>query len=61
MLEVLLRQYEQDFGEPFPLADFEGHTEIEVINIVYECCFTGQPYYQGMTVKENRFPDAPKS
>jgi len=58
MLELLLMQYQDQFGEAFPLADFEGHTEIELINIIYECTLRNHPYEPGMTA-ENRFPDAP--
>ncbi len=61
MLEVLLRQYEESFGEPFPLLKFEGEAEIDVINIVYECLYSGKPYEDGMKVPENRFPTAPTS
>ena len=37
MLEVLLMQYREIFGEDFPLLQFEGKQEIEVINILYDC------------------------
>ena len=37
MLELLLQQYREMFGEDFPLAKFDGEPEIEVINIVYDC------------------------
>lgn len=58
MLELLLHQYEDQFGQPFPLADFAGRTEIDLINIIYECTLRNKPYEPGMTA-ENRFPDAP--
>lgn len=60
MLEMLLREYENAFGKPFPLPDFEGHPEIDVINLVYACLEEGHPYVPGMKVK-NQFPDAPRS
>lgn len=60
MLEVLLMQYEDIFGEAFPLADFAGVAEIEVINMIYECVNTNTRYTPGMTVDSNRFPEAPK-
>lgn len=59
MLETLLRQYEDQFGVLFPLKEFENRTEIEVINILYECLQGGIPYETGMRVTENRFGDAP--
>lgn len=59
MLEVLLMQYEDIFGEAFPLAKFEGTAEIDVINLIYECVHTNTPYTSGMTVENNRFPEAP--
>ena len=61
MLEVLLQEYEASFGEPFPLAKFEGAAEIDVISIVYTCIYEGHPYVPGMRVKKDLFPDAPKS
>ncbi len=44
MLEVLLFTYQNMFGEPFPLAQFAGHQEYEVINIVYDCVSNNLPY-----------------
>lgn len=60
MLEVLLMQYNDIFGEDFPLASFAGTPEIEVINLIYECVNTNTKYSPGMTVENNRFPEAPK-
>lgn len=60
MLEVLLNQYEDQFGIPFPLANFAGRPEIEVINILYDCVQAGTPYEEGMRHFGNRFgSDAP--
>lgn len=59
MLELLLAQYEDIFGEPFPLADLEGETEITVINIVYDCVSNNHKYEKGFRPEENHFPDAP--
>lgn len=59
MLEILLRQYEDMFGEPFPLLKVKGMREIDVINIIYECVYSNTTYTDGMPVPENRFPDAP--
>ena len=44
MLEMLLMQYEDQFGEAFPLADFQEKSEIEVINILYDCVQNNTPY-----------------
>ncbi len=44
MLEVLLMQYREIFGEDFPLLQFEGKQEIEVINILYDCVSKCLPY-----------------
>ena len=52
-------QYEDQFGETFPLADFQEKSEIEVINILYDCVQNNTPYEEGMEVFGNRFGDAP--
>ncbi|MBQ2311969.1 MAG: hypothetical protein II185_05420 [Firmicutes bacterium] len=44
MLEVLLFQYKDMFGEDFPLAEFKDAREIDVINIVYDCVLRGEKY-----------------
>ena len=59
MLELLLMTYQDYFGVSFPLADFTDRSEIEVINILYDCVQNNEPYRPGMTVPENRFPEAP--
>ncbi len=59
MLELLLRQYEEYFGKPFPLMKVKGYREIDVINIVYECVSENKEYYDNMPIPENQFPDAP--
>ena len=59
MLEMLLMQYEDQFGEAFPLADFQEKSEIEVINILYDCVQNNTPHEAGMEVSGNRFGDAP--
>lgn len=51
MLEVLLMQYKDIFGTDFPLADFEGKPEIELINTIYECVHNNTPYKEGIVVK----------
>ncbi len=58
MLEILLMQYLNQFGKEFPLKDFAGQPEIDVINIVYDCLLYNDP---GIRVHkgENRFPTAP--
>lgn len=44
MLELLLLQYRELFGEDFPLLKFAGEQEIEVINILYDCVLNNLPY-----------------
>lgn len=44
MLELLLIQYRELFGEDFPLAKFDGEPEIDVINILYDCVSKNLPY-----------------
>ena len=61
MLEVLLWQYQQQFEEAFPLKDFEGEAEIDVINLIYDCLLNNRPYQKGQAWKDipNRLPEAP--
>ncbi len=59
MLELLLMTYQDYFGVPFPLADFTDRSEIEVINILYDCVQSNEPYRPGRPAPENRFPEAP--
>ena len=58
MLEMLLMQYADQFGCPFPLKSFEGKSEIEVINVIYDCLQTCEPYDPGktywQTIEQNR-------
>ena len=44
MLELLLFTYKDQFGEEFPLADFAGKQEFELINILYDCVSNNLPY-----------------
>ena len=44
MLELLILQYKEIFGEDFPLTEFDGRQEIEVINILYDCVLNSLPY-----------------
>lgn len=57
MLEILLMQYESQFGKPFPLKQFEGQPEIDVINIIYDCLLHNDPDRRAPV--PNRFPTAP--
>ncbi len=59
MLEALLFTYREQFGEDFPLGKCEGMSEIDVINLVYDCLESNRPFDGNTTVKENRFPYAP--
>lgn len=58
MLEMLLTQYEEMFGEPFPLREMAGKPEIDVINILYDCVQKRERFTEFHAVP-NRFPDAP--
>ena len=58
MLEMLLMQYKDMFGEDFPLKQFTESREIDVINILYDCVLSNQPYKPGKAVKD-RITDAP--
>ena len=60
MLEMLLIQYKEMFGEDFPLAQFAGTPEIDVINIVYDCVVNNLPYDPHRKVKD-RVTGAPTS
>ena len=58
MLELLLLQYREIFGEDFPLADFAGRQEIEVINILYDCVSNHLCYSPERKI-QRRILDAP--
>jgi len=58
MLEVLLFQYKDMFGEDFPLAEFKDRREIDVINILYDCVSNNLRYDPGRRV-EKKILDAP--
>lgn len=58
MLELLLAQYQDTFGETFPLAAFEGVQESEVINVLYDCVYNNLPYDPNRKA-EYRIMDAP--
>ena len=58
MLELLLWQYREMFGEEFPLAEFAGEQEIEVINILYDCVSKNLRYSPDRRI-ERRILEAP--
>ena len=58
MLEVLLFQYKDMFGEDFPLAEFKDRREIDVINILYDCVSNNLRYDSSRPVKD-LITDAP--
>lgn len=62
MLEVLLFQYKDQFQADFPLANYAGVAEIDLINLLYYCVFNGVEVSE-VESKEipNYFPDAPKA
>ena len=58
MLELLLFTYKDMFGEDFPLRDFAGRQEFELINILYDCVSNNHPYDPERKV-EFQIQDAP--
>ncbi len=58
MLELLLMQYREIFGVDFPLLEFDGKQEIEVINILYDCVLKNLPYSPDRKI-ERRITEAP--
>ena len=58
MLEVLLFQYKDMFGEDFPLVEFKDRREIDVINILYDCV-SNNLRYDGTRLVRNIITDAP--
>lgn len=58
MLELLLWQYHELFDEDFPLAQFAGKPEIEVINILYDCISKNLRYSPDRVI-EPRIKEAP--
>ena len=58
MLEMLLFQYNDMFGEPFPLKLFAGKPEIDVIDILYDCVSHNKRYVEGMKASVH-IDDAP--
>ena len=58
MLELLLFTYKDMFGEDFPLAQFAGRPEYEVINVLYDCVSCNRPYSPDRKV-EFKITDAP--
>ena len=58
MLELLLLQYHELFEEDFPLAEFAGMQEIEVINILYDCVSQNLRYSPERIIK-HRILEAP--
>ena len=58
MLELLLFTYKDMFGEEFPLAEFAGKPEYELINVLYDCVSNNLRYSPDRKV-ELRITDAP--
>jgi len=58
MLEVLLFQYKDMFGEDFPLIELKDKREIDVINIIYDCVSNNLRYDPDRKV-EKKILDAP--
>ena len=55
---MLLFQYNDMFGELFPLKLFEGKPEIDVIDILYDCVSNNKRYEEGMKASVH-IDDAP--
>ena len=51
--------YAEKFGEEFPLRRFSGKREYEVLQLVMDCCNSGQPYPESDT-KPAGVPDKPR-
>ena len=58
MLEVLLFQYKDMFGVDFPLDEFAGKQEIELINVLYDCVSNNLTYDPERKI-EYKVMDAP--
>lgn len=58
MLELLLLQYRELFGEDFPLLEFEGKREIDVINTLYDCVLKNLRYSPDRKI-DRRITEAP--
>lgn len=41
-----LMRYAETFKKEFPLRYFSGRSELEVLQIIMDCCKTGKPYKQ---------------
>lgn len=45
--------YAEKFGKEFPLRLFSGKREYEVLQLVMDCCNSGQPYPEPEPESEN--------
>ena len=53
--------YAEKFGKEFPLRLFSGKREYDVLQLVMDCCNSGQPYPEpeSKPVKQKNVPEAP--
>ena len=51
--------YAEKFGKEFPLRLFSGKREYDVLQLVMDCCNSGQPYPEPKPVKQKNVPEDP--
>lgn len=53
--------YAEKFGKEFPLRLFSGKREYEVLQLVMDCCNSGQPYPEPEPEKAPKEPENPEN
>ena len=53
--------YAEKFGKEFPLRLFSGKREYEVLQLVMDCCNSGQPYPEPEPENAPKEPENPES
>lgn len=51
--------YAEKFGKEFPLRLFSGKREYDVLQLVMDCCNSGQPYPEPEPEKQENVPEDP--
>lgn len=51
--------YAEKFGKEFPLRFFSGKREYDVLQLVMDCCNSGQPYPEPEHEKQENVPEDP--
>ena len=51
--------YAEKFGKEFPLRLFSGKREYEVLQLVMDCCNSGQPYPEPEPAEPENVPEDP--